>query len=352
MIPHTSDPHDSARSPHAEDRSVRQTLLRRGISIISVLGMLSSGAAWTQTADVAPAPVPVAPAPTPSEPAVEPSVSVDAPVLNEIPKESSAPIVEAPASAPTADATELYIDSTRYDLGATQRSTDQPAMPRPALSIPAASTAAVPTAPTSVSIGPLTVSSSGLGIGQTTPSARNYYNRTIRPPALLGNGNVRLMFPLAIPAPITSVFGWRVHPVTGDSRFHSGTDLGAPMGTPVLAAVAGRVAIADFLGGYGLAVTLNHSKDTQQTLYGHLSEIFVKPGEWVEQGAAIGRVGSTGMSTGPHLHFEFHQLTAGGWVALDAGAQLEYALAQLMTGLQFAQSTPGSVIGSFNGGVA
>ncbi|HEY9895817.1 MAG TPA: M23 family metallopeptidase [Candidatus Sericytochromatia bacterium] len=171
-----------------------------------------------------------------------------------------------------------------------------------------------------------------------TPTLQTYYKRTARPSGRLGNGNIRLIFPLSIPAPISSLFGWRVHPVSGTQRFHSGTDLAAPLGTPVLAAYAGKVAIADFLGGYGLSVALDHNKGTQQTLYAHLSEIFVKPGELVKQGMVIGRVGSTGLSTGPHLHFEFRQLTSEGWVAMDAGAQLEYALAQLVKTMQVAQA--------------
>ncbi|MBW4582287.1 MAG: M23 family metallopeptidase [Tildeniella nuda ZEHNDER 1965/U140] len=177
----------------------------------------------------------------------------------------------------------------------------------------------------------------GLGTS-ASPTWQAYYKRTARPSGRLGNGNIRLIFPLSIPAPISSLFGWRVHPVTGAQRFHSGTDLAAPLGTPVLAAYAGKVAIADFLGGYGLAVALDHNKGTQGTVYAHLSEIFVKPGEWVKQGMVIGRVGSTGLSTGPHLHFEFRQLTPEGWVAMDAGAQLEYALAQLVTAMQVAQA--------------
>ncbi len=147
------------------------------------------------------------------------------------------------------------------------------------------------------------------------------------------------MFPLTIPATITSIFGWRIHPITTDRRFHSGTDLGAPLGTPVLAAYAGNVAIANFLGGYGLTVILDHNEFSQQTLYGHLSEIFVQPGEWVEQGTVIGRVGSTGNSTGPHLHFETRQLTGEGWVATDPGAQLESSLADLVEALRVAEST-------------
>ncbi|WP_155751158.1 M23 family metallopeptidase [Scytonema sp. UIC 10036] len=152
-----------------------------------------------------------------------------------------------------------------------------------------------------------------------------------------------LMFPLSIPAPITSLFGWRTHPITGDRRFHAGTDLGAAMGTPVVAAQSGLVEIADYMGGYGLTVVLNHN-NAQQTLYGHMSQILVQPGQRVEQGTVIGRVGSTGNSTGPHLHFEVRQLTPQGWVATDPGAQLEYALGLLVQSLQTAQVTrqPGS----------
>jgi len=187
-----------------------------------------------------------------------------------------------------------------------------------------------------------TLLSTVTGLNPGTLSLKDYYRRTMRPPARLGNGNIQLLFPLSIPAAISSLFGWRVHPISGDARFHSGTDLAAPMGTPVLAAYAGQVVLADLLGGYGLAVALEHNKGTAQTLYAHLSEIFVKSGEVVKQGDVIGRVGSTGNSTGPHLHFEFRQLTTEGWVALDAGAQLEYALAQLVRSLDFAQAPPQS----------
>jgi len=152
-----------------------------------------------------------------------------------------------------------------------------------------------------------------------------------------------MMYPLSIPAPITSLFGWRVHPITGNQRFHAGTDLGAPMGTPVLAAAKGQVETANYMGGYGLAVILNHSS-AQQTLYGHMSEIFVQPGQWVEPGTVIGRVGSTGASTGPHLHFEVRHLTPQGWVAADPGVQLQTGLSQLVKTLPTAQVTqqPGS----------
>ncbi|MDF5716723.1 MAG: M23 family metallopeptidase [Rhizonema sp. NSF051] len=161
--------------------------------------------------------------------------------------------------------------------------------------------------------------------------------------AKIAYGVMGMMFPLSVPAPITSLFGWRVHPITGDRRFHSGTDLGAAIGTPVLAANTGQVEIADWVGGYGLTVIINHT-NAQQTLYGHMSQILVQPGQVVQKGTVIGLVGSTGNSTGPHLHFEMRQLTPEGWVAVDPATQLDYALNQLVQTLHTAQAVqqPGS----------
>jgi murein DD-endopeptidase MepM/ murein hydrolase activator NlpD len=144
------------------------------------------------------------------------------------------------------------------------------------------------------------------------------------------------IFPVSVPSPITSVFGWRTHPITGDRRFHSGTDIGAAMGTPVLAAYTGQIEVADYVGGYGLTVIANHNSAVQ-TLYGHMSQIYVQPGQWVQQGTVIGLVGATGNSTGPHLHFEVRQLTQNGWVATDPNVHLQYALTQLTQSLQTAQ---------------
>lgn len=139
-----------------------------------------------------------------------------------------------------------------------------------------------------------------------------------------GMNNVKnahgMIFPLSVPAPITSLFGWRIHPITGNRRFHAGTDIGAPTGTPIVAAAKGQVQTANWRGGYGLTVTINHTS-AQQTLYGHMSEILVRPGQWVEPGTVIGLVGSTGNSTGPHLHFEVRHLTRNGWVAVDPGVR-------------------------------
>lgn len=337
----------------------QKALLVRGVSLVSFLGLLGSNVVWAQTSDSTPQPISAESAPSQPDSAsstlAEPTVIAPAENMAAPDRAVTPPVTPGdPAPSPVSIEpepvlNERYVDPTSYGIGATQRSNDlansQPQAPQPG-------SIALPSAPAAVQVGPLTVSSYGLSVASPTPpSVNHYYYRSLRPPGRLGN-NLRLLFPLSIPAPITSVFGWRIHPVTGGQRFHSGTDIGAPIGTPVLAAYAGQVAIADFLGGYGLAVTLSHNKGTEQTLYAHLSEIFVKPGEWVKQGMVIGRVGSTGLSTGPHLHFEFRQFTPEGWVALDAGAQLEYALAQLMQGFQVAQADTGSLIGRVNGGAA
>lgn len=103
---------------------------------------------------------------------------------------------------------------------------------------------------------------------------------------------------------ITSAFSPnRVNPVTGVLRPHTGTDIGASYGAPIWAASGGTVTLAEYNGGYGNCVIINHGNGVS-TLYGHMSTILVSRGDTVEQGTQIGRVGSTGNSTGPHLHFE------------------------------------------------
>ncbi|MBT9311921.1 M23 family metallopeptidase [Leptothoe kymatousa TAU-MAC 1615] len=182
----------------------------------------------------------------------------------------------------------------------------------------------------SINIGPVSISRSGIRFtgSVATVASREYYNTVAKPLVDLQAGE-SFVFPLASASPITSLFGWRWHPIHNDYRFHGGTDLGAPMGTPILATKSGQVAIADNLGGYGLTVVLRHSENTLESRYAHMSHILVQPGEWVEQGDVIGLVGSTGNSTGPHLHFELHQLTGQGWVAVSPNEVLSYALANL-----------------------
>jgi murein DD-endopeptidase MepM/ murein hydrolase activator NlpD len=122
-----------------------------------------------------------------------------------------------------------------------------------------------------------------------------------RPGDIVIEGNGSLSFPVR--APITSHFGWRTHPVLGTRRLHAGTDFGADTGTPIRAAGAGRVIYAGWQGGYGNTVIIDHGQG-MTTLYGHCSQIYASDGQTVQQGEAVAAVGSTGMSTGPHLHFE------------------------------------------------
>lgn len=104
---------------------------------------------------------------------------------------------------------------------------------------------------------------------------------------------------------MTSPFGWRVDPITGSQRFHGGVDLAASSGMPVYAPQAGQVMFSGAYGGYGNVVVLNHG-NSLYTLYGHNSQLLVKAGDSVYRGQVISLVGSTGRSTGPHLHFEVH----------------------------------------------
>ncbi len=105
---------------------------------------------------------------------------------------------------------------------------------------------------------------------------------------------------------ITSQFGWRTDPFNGSHRFHSGIDIAAAAGTPVYVPQNGIVVFAGNYGGYGNVVVIDHGYDLY-TLYGHTSTYYVRPGQSVYRGQAIAAVGSTGRSTGPHLHFEVHQ---------------------------------------------
>lgn len=104
--------------------------------------------------------------------------------------------------------------------------------------------------------------------------------------------------------PVTSPYYMRVHPVTGKLRQHTGIDYGAPYGSDIVAAASGTVLVAGYnSGGYGNYVVINHGGGIT-TLYAHASRLCVSAGQSVSQGQVIAKVGSTGMSTGPHLHFE------------------------------------------------
>jgi murein DD-endopeptidase MepM/ murein hydrolase activator NlpD len=102
---------------------------------------------------------------------------------------------------------------------------------------------------------------------------------------------------------ISSTYGWRIHPITGKRRFHDGLDIAANHGNSVYAYTDGRVIEAGWNGGYGNCVLIDHGNGLK-TRYAHLSRINVKVGQKIKTGQKIGAVGSTGNSTGPHLHFE------------------------------------------------
>ena len=101
---------------------------------------------------------------------------------------------------------------------------------------------------------------------------------------------------------ISCAYGPRTHPVTGNYSFHNGIDLACASGTPIYAAKSGTVTAATYNSVYGYYVTINHG-DGYSTLYGHMTHYVVSAGQYVSQGQVIGYVGSTGLSTGPHLHF-------------------------------------------------
>ena len=123
-----------------------------------------------------------------------------------------------------------------------------------------------------------------------------------QPPAPLAGISIPSRMPLD-DARMSSNFGMRTHPVLGGRRNHAGIDLAAPTGTPVYATADGIVSRADWFSSYGLYISIEHGGELQ-TRYAHLSRLAVESGQRVRKGEIIGYVGSTGRSTGPHLHYE------------------------------------------------
>lgn len=119
----------------------------------------------------------------------------------------------------------------------------------------------------------------------------------------LGSTPAPFAHPLKGDGLATSGFGYRIDPFTKRGSFHSGLDIAAAMDTPVFATKAGRIEFAGPGGAYGNKIQIDHG-DAVRTVYGQLSRIDVKDGDMVAEGQQIGAVGSTGRSTGPHLHFE------------------------------------------------
>ena len=117
------------------------------------------------------------------------------------------------------------------------------------------------------------------------------------------NASGSFMWPVASYVYVSSRFGLRVHPITGEKKSHTGIDIASNQGTAVYASDGGSVTLAGWNGGYGNCIMIDHGNG-YVTLYGHLSSLSVSVGQTVSQGTTIGAVGSTGNSTGPHLHFE------------------------------------------------
>ncbi len=129
---------------------------------------------------------------------------------------------------------------------------------------------------------------------------------SIQLPASVAAASVNAVAPFAWPlvGTITAGFGWRIHPITGDRRLHRGIDIASPIGTPVFAARDGKVTYAQWDdGGYGNLLEITHA-DGSRTLYAHLDRFLTGEGQMVRQGQPVAEVGTTGRSTGPHLHFE------------------------------------------------
>ncbi|MEM9084881.1 MAG: M23 family metallopeptidase [Pseudomonadota bacterium] len=147
------------------------------------------------------------------------------------------------------------------------------------------------------------------------PSFRNLFARwtaldTAGPDPFATDVSTKFPQPVAVPSRspldffrVTSNYGMRVHPILRRRKQHNGIDLGAPTGTPVYATADGAVSRADRSRTYGLVVYLDHGGDLE-TRYAHLSKLLVADGQIVRKGDLIGHVGSTGRSSGPHLHYE------------------------------------------------
>lgn len=128
-------------------------------------------------------------------------------------------------------------------------------------------------------------------------------NEAVTPPP---ESPSKLSWPVPRFMRISSPYGWRNHPISGQHRFHQGIDIPAPMGTPIVAAESGIVIMAGWRGSYGIMLSIDHG-DGLATLYAHNTSNLVSVGDYVERGQIIARIGSTGNSTGPHLHFEVMQ---------------------------------------------
>jgi murein DD-endopeptidase MepM/ murein hydrolase activator NlpD len=154
--------------------------------------------------------------------------------------------------------------------------------------------------------------SAGRGFGLAESLLKVFERQLATPAGAAGNHDASTLTPAivaepltqsAAPASVNSNFGWRMDPISGRPRFHKGIDIAAAYGANVEAADGGRVVFAGVQGSYGETILIDHGAG-RQTRYAHLSERLVEAGNHVQAGQLIGRAGSSGRSTGPHLHFE------------------------------------------------
>lgn len=159
-------------------------------------------------------------------------------------------------------------------------------------------------------------------------------------PSLLtkDDSGLQLAYPLGQWADSMDPWGWRYSEAKNAWRMHTGVDLAAPTGTPVLAAKAGRVLLVQAVGGYGNTVLLDHGEGVE-TLYAHLQQALVREGDWIDQGFQLGAVGTTGAATGPHLHFELRN-RAQALQAIDPTPHLPPLMAPPVVGGQVAVVAP------------
>jgi murein DD-endopeptidase MepM/ murein hydrolase activator NlpD len=139
-------------------------------------------------------------------------------------------------------------------------------------------------------------------VEETLGKALSKHSSEVLPNEGIGKGQAPST-DLPVPGVISSPKGWRRDPINGQTRYHEGTDIAAPAGTPIRAVEAGQVVESGSKGTYGNTVVIQ-TEDGRKMLYAHNNQNFVKTGDWVSRGEEIAEVGSTGRATGPHVHFE------------------------------------------------
>lgn len=200
----------------------------------------------------------------------------------------------------------LWLLATPLDLHAQPETAAPPLPPRPS------------TLPSETQVGDLL-------LGLATPPGGHGHDQP--DPGLRPGQPLHLRYPLAVQAQEVDPYGWRYSESRMAWRLHTGVDLIADAGTPVLAMLPGRVALVREIDGYGLTVLLDHGRGWQ-SLYAHLLNAGVAVGDRLRAGDPLGQVGQSGRASTPHLHVELRQRTPAGTMALDPTSLLHAAAQQ------------------------